>query len=240
MSGNAQESTVGLLLSGGLDSSIMLGYLLEEGYRVRPFYVDSRLFWQKEELAAANEFIDAMDCRQLDKLVVLELPLEDVYQNHWSVTGRQVPDAETADEAVYLPGRNALLIIKAALWCQMHDIDRLALAVLEANPFADTAAAFFEDFDSAMSRATGKRLTTWRPFERLAKREVMELGRQLPLHLTFSCIAPQSGLHCGRCNKCAERIAAFRLIDMPDPTRYFHAASEKSSTTCVTTIRNHQ
>ena len=34
------------------------------------------------------------------------------------------------DEAVFLPGRNALLTIKAALWCQMHGINELAVATL--------------------------------------------------------------------------------------------------------------
>jgi len=38
--------------------------------------------------------------------------------------------------------------------------------------------------------------------------------------LTFSCIAPVDGLHCGRCNKCAERAAAFRLTGTDDPTPY--------------------
>ena len=38
----------------------------------------------------------------------------------------------------------------------------------------------------------------------------MELGRDMPLELTFSCIDPRDGLHCGRCNKCAERQEAFR------------------------------
>jgi len=222
MASEVRNPSVGLLLSGGLDSSILLGHLLDEGYRVRPFYVDSGLFWQGEELAAANAFLDAMACRRLDNLVSLKLPLGDVYDDHWSVTGRDVPDAHTSDSAVYLPGRNALLIIKAALWCQLHDIERLALAVLESNPFADTTDAFFDEFDSALSRATGSRLTIWRPFGGMDKEEVMELGRRLPLHLTFSCIAPVSGMHCGRCNKCAERMAAFRLIGMNDPTRYFH------------------
>jgi 7-cyano-7-deazaguanine synthase len=48
----------------------------------------------------------------------------------------------------------------------------------------------------------------------------MQLGRDMPLELTFSCIDPVDGLHCGRCNKCAERQKAFRSIDLEDPTRY--------------------
>ncbi|HEY5599987.1 MAG TPA: 7-cyano-7-deazaguanine synthase, partial [Candidatus Manganitrophaceae bacterium] len=48
----------------------------------------------------------------------------------------------------------------------------------------------------------------------------LERGRGLPLELTFSCIAPKGRLHCGRCNKCAERIRAFRSSGFSDPTRY--------------------
>jgi 7-cyano-7-deazaguanine synthase len=48
----------------------------------------------------------------------------------------------------------------------------------------------------------------------------MRLGRGLPLEQTFSCIRPERDLHCGRCNKCAERRHAFAEADMADPTRY--------------------
>ena len=58
------------------------------------------------------------------------------------------------------------------------------------------------------------------PFERMDKRRVMELGRDYPLELTFSCIDPQGDLHCGRCNKCGERQAAFRSVSRLDPTEY--------------------
>ena len=52
------------------------------------------------------------------------------------------------------------------------------------------------------------------------KQQVMALGRNLPLELTFSCIAPAGGLHCGRCNKCAERQNAFRDAGITDKTSY--------------------
>jgi 7-cyano-7-deazaguanine synthase len=56
------------------------------------------------------------------------------------------------------------------------------------------------------------------------KREVMELGRKYSLKHTFSCIAPIDGMHCGQCNKCAERQAAFRMMELPDPTEYVRGA----------------
>lgn len=211
---------VGLLVSGGLDSSILLGQLLANGRTVQPFYIDSGLLWQQAELDALRRFLAAVAASELRPLVVLQLPLADVYEGHWSVTGEGVPEADTPDEAVYLPGRNPLLVIKAALWCRLNGIGELALAPLGSNPFADATPEFFAEFQSALNRATLGDVRLVRPFDRLSKRDVMLLGRDLPLEWTFSCIQPCGTLHCGECNKCHERREAFRLIGAEDPTVY--------------------
>jgi 7-cyano-7-deazaguanine synthase len=211
---------VGVLVSGGLDSAILVGHLLSAGRRVTPFYVRSGLCWQEAELAALRRFLGALGSPQLESLVLLDLPLADVYGPHWSVTGRGVPAADSPDEAVYLPGRNALLLVKAAVWCRLHGIEELALGPLRTNPFADAAPEFFAAFEAALAQATGGPVRFSRPFAALDKREVMALGAALPLESTFSCLDPVDGLHCGRCNKCAERRTAFALVRRPDPTRY--------------------
>ena len=214
------DSTIGLLLSGGLDSSILLAHLLQTGHRVQPFYVRCALAWEREEFRAVEQFLRASRCERLAELVVLDLPLDDLYGDHWSLSGLSVPDAASPDEAVYLPGRNALLLIKPALWCHLHGIDRLALGLLRSNPFGDATSDFFAEFQAALTCATGGQVTLVRPFEELTKQEVMQLGLGQPLELTFSCIAPRDGRHCGCCNKCAERKAAFALISTKDPTDY--------------------
>ncbi|MEX2561153.1 MAG: 7-cyano-7-deazaguanine synthase [Pirellulales bacterium] len=215
------DPPIGLLASGGLDSSILLAHFLAGERRVQPFYIRSGLVWQQCELMALRRFLRALRSRQLAPLAVLELPLADVYgPDHWSVSGRHVPDAASPDDAVYLPGRNPLLVIKAALWCQLNGISQLALAPLSGNPFADATADFFEQFESALNQATLGHVRIVRPFSTLTKRQVMELGRECPLELTFSCLNPCRGLHCGACNKCAERRAAFQVAELPDPTQY--------------------
>ena len=216
--GNA--TPIGLLLSGGLDSGVLLGHLLGGGRQVRPFYVRAHLLWENVELQAAENLLMAMRSPALDPLVILEMPLKDLYGNHWSINGRGTPAADSPDDAVYLPGRNALLAIKPMLWCAMHGIEELALAVLASNPFADASDGFFRDFEAALDRASGSRVRLVRPFARMEKKDVMQLGRELPLELTFSCIAPVAGLHCGRCNKCAERRRAFHSVNVDDPTPY--------------------
>lgn len=214
------EPAVGLLLSGGLDSSILLGHLLAEREAVQPFYVRSHLVWEHEEFRATELFIRAVATPALRPLVVLDLPIHDVYGAHWATTGCGAPGLDSPDSAVYLPGRNVLLSVKAALWCQLHGIEELALATLAGNPFADATATFFERFQEVLTLAAGRPIRITRPLGAMDKREVMLLGRDLPLGLTFSCIAPVGKLHCGRCNKCAERHQAFDRVGVPDPTCY--------------------
>jgi 7-cyano-7-deazaguanine synthase len=157
---------------------------------------------------------------RLAPLVVLEMPVNDLYGDHWGLTGAAPPDRSTPDEAMYLPGRNPLLLLKVMLWCSLHGIPSVALASLRSNPFADATANFFESFATAIENATGAAVRILRPFEQLNKREVLQLGRTYPLELAFSCIAPSGDRHCGQCNKCGERQAAFRMAGLPDRTRY--------------------
>jgi 7-cyano-7-deazaguanine synthase len=221
--------TVGALVSGGLDSSILAARLLEEGHRVQPFYIRTDLVWQEEELAAVRHFLAAIARPALNELEVLELPVRDLYRDHWSVSGRNTPGYDSPDEAVFLPGRNALLLLKSAIWCQLRGIEYLALAPLGTSPFADAQDGFFQDFQAALNCGDLAPVRILRPFHGMKKQQVMELGRRYPLELTFSCIAPRSGLHCGRCNKCAERQAAFAAIGLPDGTSYYAGARKQGS-----------
>jgi 7-cyano-7-deazaguanine synthase len=214
------HNRVAVLASGGLDSSILVGQMLRQGKRVQPIYIRTGLLWQAGELPALTRFLAAVATEHLAELVTLDLPLADLYSGHWSLTGRAIPGGDSPDEAVYLPGRNALLLVKAAVWCQLHEIGELALAPLGTSPFADASEAFFRDFESAINRGSERKLRLLRPFGNMNKRQVMALGRGLPLELTMSCLSPVEGRHCGQCNKCAERQAAFREAELEDRTIY--------------------
>ncbi len=220
---------LGLLLSGGLDSAILLGWLLAEGFRVRPFYIRSGLVWEAAEQQALQRFLRAVRAPGLEELIVFDLPLADLYDEHWGLSGNGTPGQFTADDAVYLPGRNPLLMIKAAVWCGLHAVEELAAGVLGSNPFGDARPEFFTAFEDALEAALGARVSLVRPFAGLTKTQVMQLGRGLPLELTFSCIAPVSGAHCGCCNKCAERKKAFRQAGLEDLTSYANSAPRPSS-----------
>ncbi|HEY4398678.1 MAG TPA: 7-cyano-7-deazaguanine synthase, partial [Acidimicrobiia bacterium] len=157
---------------------------------------------------------------RLRPLLTLDLPVADTYGAHWSVSADDVPDEHTPDEAVYLPGRNLLLLSKSSIWCALNGYPTIALGTLKGNPFADSSREFFGDVESLVRTAVDHRLEIATPFSELGKAEVLERGRQLHLEHTFSCIDPVAGVHCGRCNKCAERRGAFAEADIDDLTTY--------------------
>jgi 7-cyano-7-deazaguanine synthase len=223
------QRAVAVLVSGGLDSAILCVYLLREFSRVVPVYVRSGLRWEEAELLSLDRFLGAVRAEGLEGLVVLDEPIADVYGAHWSTSGAGVPGSGTPDESVYLPGRNILLTVKTAVWCRLRAIDALALGCLGSNPFADSTPKFFEKLESVLDEAMGGRTRLLRPFADLHKTDVLLLGQELPLHLTFSCINPVEGRHCGECNKCAERKQGFRAAGLTDLTNYSYKSPEPCS-----------
>lgn len=211
---------VAILVSGGLDSAILLAESLQQYPAVWPLYVQFGLFWEKTELQHLRRLLDSVRTPALRSLSVLDMPVVDLYGEHWSLTGIGVPAAGTPDAAVYLPGRNVLLLAKALLWCHLHGVPTLALAPLESNPFSDATPAFFEGYEAIVNQAIDGAVQVVQPYRGLHKEAVLQRGRHLPLQWTFSCIRPQNGLHCGSCNKCAERKDAFRRAGFSDPTAY--------------------
>ena len=211
------------LVSGGLDSCAMLADLARHYRRIHPVFVREGLIWEAAELRALRRFRQALPAALRNVIappVVLALPVRDLYGQHWSTTGRRTPSAATPDQAVYLPGRNLLLLAKAAVFCATHRIPVIAIGSLGHNPFPDATPRFLRDFARTAGAALQHRLRIIAPFRRLTKMQVIRRHQQLPLHLTFSCIAPRAGRHCGRCNKCAERQCAIAGAGLTDKTRY--------------------
>src|SRR5262249_11522820 len=160
------------------------------------------------ELRHLRRFLEAVHRPGLRPLQVLEMPVADLYQAHWSITGKGVPDADTTDEAVFLPGRNVLLLAQAMLRCHLRGGPPLALDPVDTNPSPDATPAFCAAAQDVGTRAVNGSVQVLRPSAGLHKPDVMRRGAGLPLGLTFSCIRPANDRHCGRCNKCAERRRA--------------------------------
>lgn len=210
-----------MLVSSGLDSAVLLAHEAVQ-YNVRPVYVRSGLAWEAAELQMLSRLIAAPVFAGLRPLLVVDLPMRDVYPaDHWAMAGRP-PAYDTPDAEVYLAGRNLTLLPKAGLIAARDDARRIALGPLAGNPFPDATPAFFAAMAEALSRGLAQALSVVAPFAALTKAQVIELGARLgvPFELTLSCMAPAGERHCGLCSKCRERRDAFAEAGVLDPTPY--------------------
>jgi len=216
----ARDSSIAVLVSGGLDSDVLLAECARRYAKVWPIYIRQGLAWESAERHWLKAFIRKIRLSAVQPLQVFSLPMADVYGPHWSTGRRPAPGARSRDKAVYLPGRNMLLSLKAAVFAVQHRVGTLALGSLDHNPFPDAAPRFYAQWGKALAAGLGSPLRVVAPYRRLGKAEVIRRGRRWPLELSFSCIAPSGRRHCGRCNKCAERRRAFKAAGIGDETSY--------------------
>ena len=208
-------------MSGGLDSAVLLRDSLRSYRHVQPLYVRAGMRWEGVEVGYLRRFLRSLRSRSLGALAVIDMPMADLYGDHWSTGGRRPPGFRASDASVYLPGRNIALFSKAATFCALRRIPVLVSGILSANPFPDGAPAFLRAMERALARGLGTALRIRTPYRGLNQERVIRRGRDLPLRLTYSCINPRrDGRHCGDCCKCAERLKAFRRAGVPDPTDY--------------------
>jgi 7-cyano-7-deazaguanine synthase len=211
---------IAVLAGGGLDSAVLVAHLAKSHDLVQPICLRLGLVWEEVEQSHLRRFLAGLRSPAVRPLVVLDAPIRDVYGAHWSTTREGVPSSSTPDDAVYLPGRNILLLSKPAVWCAMNGFRTIALGVLKGNPFPDSKPAFYRAMAAALSAGLDSPIEIVTPFAGLTKVEVIALGRDAGLGASFSCIDPAGELHCGRCNKCEERRSAFDALGEADPTRY--------------------
>jgi 7-cyano-7-deazaguanine synthase len=219
-----------VLVSGGLDSAVALAEAAREG-PVAPVYVRSGLVWEPAEMYWLERFLQTIGA---PPLVVLDLPVADLYGPHWSLTGDDPPGADSPDQAVYLPGRNLLLLSKTGVWAAENGCACIVMGPLAANPFPDGTLAFFEAMGRAIGLAMGLGgpLPVETPLSGLSKAEVVRRAAGLPIEMTFSCLSPTADhRHCGACNKCEERRRGFAAAGIDDPTAYAYGARSGAGST---------
>ena len=194
-----------VLVSGGLDSSVLVADMLRQGYEVYPFYVRSGFYWEKVEMIWLQRLLKALRSRRLKPLTIADSPASGILLRHWSLHGRGVPSAKAAWNSVYLPGRNLLLLSQAALFCSLRGIPLLAQGLLKGNPFGDATPRFRRAMERAINLGLDERIRLVAPYAKLTKIQVLKRIEGFPVDLTFSCLKPRGPNHCGGCSKCEER-----------------------------------
>jgi len=141
-----------------------------------------------------------------------------------------VPDGHYAKETMRItvvPNRNAMMLSIATAIGVAEGAEVVATGIHAGDHFIypDCRPAFFEPLNEAFVKGNeGHAVSNFRleaPFITKTKADIAKLGDDLgvPYELTWSCYKGGE-VHCGRCGTCVERIEAFLVAEVTDPTEY--------------------
>jgi 7-cyano-7-deazaguanine synthase len=220
-----------VLVSGGMDSAVVLALAREAGYAT---YALSVAYGQRHtsELAAA-----ALNARSLGavehKVVAVDLR---------SIGGSAltadiaVPEHELGEPAdigipvTYVPARNTIMLSIALGWAEVLDAADIFCGVnaVDYSGYPDCRPEFIAAFEALANLATktgveGVGIRVHVPLMRMGKDAIVHEGQRLGVDFaqTVSCYqADADGRACGRCDACRLRAEGFAKAGVPDPTRY--------------------
>ena len=213
-----------VLLSGGLDSTVLTGKLVKHHPNVDAVSIHYGQRHSRELDAAA-----AVAAHYGIRHDVVDLTvLRDLLTGSALTVGADVPDGHYAAEsmkATVVPNRNAIMLMVAVGIASARGHGQVATAVHAGDHF------IYPDCRPAFITAAGKtaRLGTEgfgdvdivAPFVGISKTDIARLGDKLdvPMGLSWSCYKG-GDMQCGRCGTCVERAEAFHDAGVPDPTEY--------------------
>lgn len=210
--------------SGGMDSTVMLSAMLEQGIEVKGALTIDYGQKHRKEIEAAVEICAEMgiEHRIADLRGIASL----FGRSGLTDSETEVPDghyeAESMKQTV-VPNRNMILISVATAWAITKEAEAVAYAAHSGDHaiYPDCREEFASALDDAIRLCDWSSVWLYRPFVNLSKQAIATEGARLasPLGKTWSCYKG-GALHCGKCGTCIERREAFHLAKIEDPTRY--------------------
>jgi 7-cyano-7-deazaguanine synthase len=218
---NDQRPYIVALVSGGLDSLVLLGRCKEREARVHCVTVDYgqrnrvELAYAARQAAHFGYTATTVDLRDVGRCL----------SNNAMTGTAQVPNVHYTDQAtrqVVVPNRNMLFLSLAAAIGIDRGCTILAAGIYAegATHFPDTTSKFLYSFDLTLDASTESAIACWFPFKDLPKTFVVNEAHRLglPTELAWTCY--NNGPHpCGTCPSCQKRAEAFRLAGVVDAGR---------------------
>jgi 7-cyano-7-deazaguanine synthase len=212
-----------IVLSGGMDSAVLLAHELSLGTRVAALSFDYGSKHNPRELPMAREI-----CARLNvghKVVGLPF-INELFASSLLQSGEAIPEgAYDADsmKSTVVPFRNGILIAIAVGYAESVGASRVLIGSHSGDHhiYPDCRPEFNAAIDEAARLGTDDAVRVAFPFASMDKREIGDLGRTLGVDFARTWTCYKGGeLHCGTCGACDERKFALRHDQGLDPTRY--------------------
>ncbi len=219
-----------VLLSGGLDSTVLLHYVARK-LKAAPLFVLSFDYGQKHgrELEMARWQCSRVPQVKEHKVLKLDF-FADLLGGATALVqgGGHVPDLAELSEAdrdqppTYVPNRNMVLLSLAAAFAESRACDRVFYGAQAQDEYGywDCTTDFVARLNQVFALNRRQPVTIVAPFATKRKSEEVTLGVELGVDFahTWSCYrgGPKP---CLACPTCVERLTAFREAGVEDPLR---------------------
>jgi 7-cyano-7-deazaguanine synthase len=212
-----------VLLSGGMDSVTALYWARHENEVVGAVSFDYGAKHNHREIPLA-----AWHCAQMGvKHDIIDLGfMNQHFASDLLKSGGTIPEGHYADENMkktVVPFRNGIMLSIACGLAESCGAEALVIAAHAGDHmiYPDCREDFMQGMAMAMREGTYAHIELLRPFIHRDKAGIAKLGETLGVDYgkTWSCYKG-GDLHCGKCGTCVERIEAFVLAGLHDPTVY--------------------
>ena len=212
-----------VVLSGGMDSTVLTAHVLSQGKKVQALSFDYGSKHNHRELPMAAAFCRANHVEH----TIVELPfINQLFSSSLLESGEAIPDGSYMEESMkstVVPFRNGIMLSIAAGFAESVGAGEVLLASHSGDHFIypDCRPEFNRAFSHAVFVGTGEKVTIQFPFADRDKRDIGDLGRKLGVDFSATWTCYKGGkLHCGSCGACDERKYALRFDEGLDPTDY--------------------
>ena len=229
-----------VLVSGGMDSAVVLAIAREQGFAVHALSVRYGQRHTSEldaaalvaqSLGAVAHKTASVDLRSIGGSALTDESIAVPLDND----GHAIGAAAAKDDipVTYVPARNTIMLSLALGWAEVLGAADIFCGVnaVDYSGYPDCRPEFIEAFEKLANLATkagveGAGLRVHAPLMRMGKDDIVREGLRLGVDFaqTVSCYqADADGRACGHCDACRLRALGFSDAGVADPTRYVDA-----------------
>jgi 7-cyano-7-deazaguanine synthase len=209
-----------VLMGGGVDSAVALGWLARAGARVEAVHFD----YGQKTLGRERESGQAL-CAHFDlaPLRTAEIPTLKALTGHAMLDPKQDLTTERPRLA-YVPFRNTVFLALASACAEHEGFRHIVIGSHSDDRVCpDNSPPYIEAVQRVMdiSRLAETPIALQAPFVHWRKHQIVTLGASVgvPFELTWSCYN-RIPAACGRCGNCRDRLNAFAEAGIPDPLHH--------------------
>jgi 7-cyano-7-deazaguanine synthase len=217
-----------VILSGGMDSSVLLHHVAHE-LDYKEIYAITFNYGQRiaREIECAK--FQARDCRVTEhKIVNMDFFRDISRMSALTNTDLKIPKARedigNAQPLSYVPFRNLLLLTTAAGWAESIGAEDLFYGAVQTDDYSgywDCTSLFLDKVNSLYGLNRKNNIQVKAPFMSLLKDQIVKKGIDLEVDFrhTHTCYEGTDPA-CGECVSCSARIKGFIDNKIIDPITY--------------------